>query len=55
MTLAFYVFSSDPVLKTKQILVLKRNVENSSIFVFLNLFYANKLLLIARCRSFNVA
>lgn len=35
MTLAFYVFSSDPVLKTKQISVLKRNVENSSIFVFL--------------------
>lgn len=34
MTLAFYVFSSDPVLKTKQILVLKRNVENSSIHVF---------------------
>lgn len=25
-----------PVLKTKQILVLKRNFENSSIFVFLS-------------------
>lgn len=34
MTLALYVFSSNPVLKTKQILVLKRNVENSSIHVF---------------------
>lgn len=34
MTLALYVFSSDPVLKTKQILVLKRNVENSFIHVF---------------------